>query len=166
MKVFIAQSLDGYIAGPGNSLDHLEPFSENDYGYDAFIADARAVVMGRNTFDTVYPSQGWTFPEHLDGVIVTSRPLPDDVPKNVYASNDFNRIAEVYPNAYVDGGQTIAAFTALGAITEAKIFTLPLLLGQGTPLFPPRSYGIDQWQLHDVRAYPCGTVMKHYKIGE
>lgn len=166
MKIFIAQTIDGYIAGPNGSLDHLAPFQDNDYGYEAFIQSVDAVVIGRRTFDAIYPKYGWTYPAHLPGVVITSRPLPEDTPNQVIGCADIDRIIRDFGNAYVDGGgQIIRLLCNRGAIREAHIFTLPLLLGNGIRLFPSSEPQLQPWRLIDSHSYSCGTVRHHYRIG-
>ncbi|NKB55318.1 MAG: hypothetical protein GKS00_03185 [Alphaproteobacteria bacterium] len=165
MQIFIAQTIDGYIAGPDDSLDHLTPFNDPDFGYDAFIATVDSVVLGRKTFDVIYPDHGWTYPSHLPGCVLTSRPLPDDVPDNVIGTADIDRVAAEYSNAFVDGGaQVIRTFCDRNLIREARIFTLPILLGDGTQLFASGAATQQSWTLIDTRRFPCGTVLTHYKI--
>lgn len=163
MKLFIAQTVDGYIAGDGGTMDHLAPFEGNDYGYADHIAGVDAVVMGRTTFDWLYPKHGWTYPPELPGIVMTSRPLPAGVPSQVAAATDPAAVARRYPNAYLDGGgETIRAFLEAGLISEARIFTLPILLGRGVRLFPSGTTTIRRWKLLDVKTYPCGTVCHRY----
>ena len=166
MKLFIAQTIDGFIAGPGGSLDHLNPFMANDYGYDAFIESVATVVIGRGTLDSIYPEHGWTYPPRLRGIVLTSRPLPDDIPDGVTAAADIDQILEVDRNAFVDGGgRTIRAMCERDLVREARIFTLPILLGDGVRLFPPGTPRTKAWPLEHSRTYPCGTVMHHYRVG-
>jgi dihydrofolate reductase len=164
MKLFIAQTIDGYIAGPDDSLDHLKAFGGEEHGYANFIKTVDAIVMGRRTFDVIYSDHGWTYPPELPGVVVTSRPLPEDVPNHVNGSANIDRIAEEYSNAFVDGGgQVVRAFCERNLIREAHIFTLPVLLGDGIPLFAPGKLATQTWQLVDVKAFPDGSVLHHYK---
>lgn len=165
MKLFIAQTIDGYIAGPDDSLDHLTPFNDPDYGYDKFVESVGSIVVGRKTFDAIYPDHGWTYPSHMRGAVVTSRPLPEGVPDNVIGTDDIDRVAAEFGDAFLDGGgQVIRTFWERGLIREARIFTLPILLGAGTRLFVDGAAREHFWNLVDTRQYPCGTVMNHYEM--
>lgn len=165
MRLFIAQTIDGFIAGPDGSLDHLAPFEGNDYGYQEHLRDAGAVVLGRATFDAIYPRHGWTYPAHLPGVVMTSRPLPPGTPPQVRAEADPDAVAAAHPDAFLDGGgATIRAFLTRGHVREARIFTLPLALGRGVRLFPERAAATERWRLLSARAYPCGTVGAVYAV--
>jgi dihydrofolate reductase len=166
MRIFIAQTIDGFIAGENDSLDHLEAFAGNEYGYGEMIAKVPAVVLGRRTFDAIFPKHGWTYPEGMPGIVVTNRPLPDGLPDNVTAQSDIDVVARRFPGAFIDGGaMTIAAFLARGHVRDADIFTLPVLLGRGTRLFKGLQAPGRSWRLASVRSYPCGTVRSTYAIG-
>lgn len=164
MKLFIAQTLDGFIAGPNDSLDHLQPFHGVDFGYEGHVATVDAVVLGRRTFDAVFPKYGWTYPPHLPGVVLTRRPLPEGTPAQVSTATDLTEIARRHPDAYVDGGaETIRGFLEIGAIDEMRIFTLPIFLGQGVRLFPEGASLAGAWTLEAVRAHPENVVEAHYR---
>ena len=166
MKIYIAQSIDGYIAGPDGSLDHLDAFQDSEFGYDEFIASVDGLIMGRNTLDAFYEQHGWPYPDTLPAVIMTHRLLPRGMPEHVKVSESIDVAAELYPNSYVDGGHVISQCLAKNLIREARIFTLPVLLGGGYPLFPEGLTAFNRWELLNSKAYPCGTVENHYKIPE
>src|SRR5260370_8702 len=71
--VFIAVSLDGFIARPDGSLDWLEPFPNEDNGYEAFFAGVDALVIGRGTYDTVLGFRVWPY-RGKRVIVCTSRP--------------------------------------------------------------------------------------------
>ena len=164
MKIYIAQTIDGYIAGSDGSIDHLDAFQDSEFGYDEFIASVDGIIMGRNTLDAFYEQHGWPYPEHLPAVIMTHRLLPRGVPEQVRTSESIQVAADLFPNSYVDGGHVIAQFLARGLIREARIFTLPILLGAGIPLFPEGVMTTQSWTLIGSKSHPCGTVENHYKI--
>ncbi|MCU0831283.1 MAG: dihydrofolate reductase family protein [Rhizobiaceae bacterium] len=166
MRIFIAQTLDGFIAGPNDSLDHLGPFHGVETGYDAMLAQAGAVVLGRRTFDRIFPTYGWTYPDTLQGCVLTRRELPVTTPAHVAAMQDVKAIARRYPHAFIDGGaETIAQFMRIGAIDTADIFTLPVRLGGGVRLFADQGTLTETWTLVDVRALDQGMVHARYRIG-
>lgn len=164
MKIFIAQTMDGFIAGEGGSLTHLEPFHGNDYGYESMIAEVGAVILGRRTFDAIVPVHGWTYPSHVAGVVMTSHPLPVGMPPQVIAATDPDEVAARHPDAFIDGGAgTIAQFLSRGLIREMRLFTLPILLGAGVRLFATDNAVPARWRLEEVRSFPCGTVETRYR---
>lgn len=162
--VFIATSLDGFIARPDGAIDWLpEPGADDTsdtdagsqgtdgggdardpFGYDAFFASVDAMVMGRNTFDLVRTFGAWPYGDKRV-VVLTSRPLdlPDDAAGRVTTSQGSpeevaRRLAdEGVGRVYVDGGRTIQAFLRAGLIRDLTITRIPVLLGEGIPLFGP-----------------------------
>lgn len=171
--VFIAQSLDGFIARPDHGLDWLEvetPEGE-DFGYAALMERVDALVMGRNTFETVlgfdvpWPygetpvvvltSRPLEIPEALRGTVSRSGGTPDEVAAELAARG----IRE----AYLDGGATIQRFLRAGLVSEMTISTIPVLIGAGIPLFG----ALDEDQpleLVEARGYEGGIVLSRYRV--
>lgn len=166
MKIYIAQTIDGYIADPSGSVAHLEAFQDTDFGYDEFIASVDGVIMGRNTLEAFFPEHGWHFPDDFPAIIMTHRLLPRGVPEHVRTSESIEKAAELLPNAYVDGAHVITQCFMRDLIREARIFTLPIFLGAGIPLFPEGISSMKRWSLISSKTYPCGTVESHYSIPE
>jgi dihydrofolate reductase len=163
MKLFIAQTLDGYIAGENDDLSYLQPYHGLDFGYDAHLESVDAIVLGRRTFDVIYPQFGWTYPGSLPGVVMSTRPLPAGTPAQVVTSTDPRAVAARYPNAYVDGGAgTIRAFLQIDAITEARIFTLPIMIGSGVRLFSEAPGFSLKWRLESSTVHGAGVVENRY----
>lgn len=145
-EVFIATSLDGFIARPDGDILWLtsRPVPEGeDFGYAAFLDGVGAMVMGRESFEKVLTFPEWpyktpvvvlsrspdrvTVPEALkDKVRVTSKP-PRKVLEDL-AAEGVNRI-------YLDGGKTIQSFLAEGLVRRMIVTLIPVLLGQGRPLW-------------------------------
>lgn len=141
--VYIATSLDGYIARPDGSIDWLIPFGEGDgdLGYAEFMSDKDAIVMGRGTFETVIGFDTWPY---TIPVIVMSRtlgPPPASVSDKVEVtdlspSDLLTSLAERGLNkVYVDGGQIVQAFLKEGLIDDIVLTRVPVLIGQGRSLF-------------------------------
>jgi dihydrofolate reductase len=143
--VYIATSLDGYIADKNGSLDWLQsiPNPDNlDFGWGEFMGQVDALIMGRNTFATVCGFDGeWPYPvpvfvlsnsmtsiadKYKDKAEIVSGPLA----KIVESLNDRG-----LSNLYIDGGKTIQSFLQADLIDELTITHIPILLGGGTPLF-------------------------------
>lgn len=164
MKIFVAQTIDGFIAGPDGSMSHMDAFQGNDFGYEAFIAGVDGLIMGRNTLEAFHDQHGWPYPDTLPAIIMTHRLLPRGIPAHVRTSESIEKAAELHPNAHVDGGHVIAQCLMRGLIREAQILTLPILLGAGIPLFPEGVTTLQSWALAGSKSHPCGTVENHYKI--
>jgi len=146
-SVFIATSLDGFIARRDGSIDWLNEANKSvptgeDCGYRKFMADVDAMVMGRNTFEQVLTFESW--PYGATPVVVMSRrgiSFPPNLQGSVSVSNEtptaiFARLSERgAKKIYVDGGLTVQSFLDAGLIDDITITTIPILLGSGKPLF-------------------------------
>lgn len=171
-SAFIATSLDGFIARTDGSLDWLPGAdgapSGDDHGYGAFIADVDALVMGRNTFDTVLAMRAWPYDER-DVVVLSHRPLPDvsDIPSRVerHAGPVEEALGALAArgrrHAYVDGGRTIRQCLRAGLLCRLTITWIPVLLGQGIPLFGDLPADVRLRHVHTV-AYDDGLVQSTY----
>lgn len=143
--VFIACSIDGYIADVNGGIDWLNsiPNPENhDMGYNSLMSEVDAIVMGRVTFETVCSFDcEWPYNTH---VFVLSNSL-DEIPSThadkaslLFGDIDgiIERIQEQgFNTLYIDGGSTIQNFLKNDLIHELRISTIPVLLGNGIPLF-------------------------------
>lgn len=148
IKLFIAQTLDGYIATNEESLDWLFAVDgEGDNGYSDFLADIDTVVMGRRTYDWVMTHENGTYPySQLKGIIFTNTAFqtPDDVQLVSGSVADWAKgaIAEKGKDIWViGGGELIRQFLEADLVDELIVTTAPVLLGEGIRLFPPGEYG-------------------------
>lgn len=144
-KVFIARSLDGYIADKKGGLDWLNSVPNPDHldlGYETFIQSVDAIVMGRATFETVC-SFDIEWPYNIP-VFVLSKSmlsLPEGFEHKAEIMNGpLSEILELihkkgYMQLYIDGGVTVQNFLKEDLIDELIITTIPILLGGGIPLF-------------------------------
>ena len=171
--VFIATSLDGYIARQNDDLDWLTGFSSpgEDHGYDAHIANIDGIIMGRGTYEKVLAFDEWYYSKP---VLVLSQTLdPASVPAHL---KDKVEISAATPEAamaiatergwrrvYADGGKLIQSFLRAGLIEEMIISRLPILLGDGIPLFGPLENDVTLDHI-ETKAFPSGLVQSHYRI--
>lgn len=144
-KVFIATSMDGFIADKNGNIDwlHSVPNPENDdMGYGEFMRNIDAIVMGRNTFDIVC-SFGIDWPYNVPIYVMSNRleSVPSELSEKVsLVSGDLLDIMDKihskgHSNIYIDGGKTIQSFLAEDLIDEITITIIPCILGEGIPLF-------------------------------
>ena len=143
--VFIARSLDGYIAGKNGELDwlHSVPNPDNgDMGYKELIEEIDAVVMGRTTFEVVRGFGGeWPYTKHVFVLSNTLESVPENLRSQVSLAKGttyevLNHIHEKgFGTLYIDGGRTVQEFLKEDLIDELRITTIPVLLGGGFPLF-------------------------------
>ena len=142
--VYIATSLDGFIATGDGGLDWLDEIpnpEQIDYGYAEFIKSIDAIVMGRNTFEKVLTFAQWIYDKP---VFVLSNGLTK-LPENIQGQAEIVRgdikklITQLnqksYTNLYIDGGKVIQSFLQADLIDEIIITRIPILLGKGIPLF-------------------------------
>lgn len=175
-SVFIATSLDGYIARKDGRLDWL-PGSDGgamgeDHGYEDFFASVDTLVMGRNTYETVLGFKEW--PYRGKRVIVLSRgypnslkPLADGVEGISAAPRDLAHQLEASgaSHVYVDGGKTIQGFLDAGLIHDMTITRVPVLIGEGIPLFGPLARDI-RLVHQETRAWGSGLAQGRYTVVE
>lgn len=172
-SVFIATSLDGYIARADGRIDWLEAANAavppgEDCGYAAFIATIDALVMGRNTFDLARTFPAWPYGD-LPVYVWTRRPGPPDAPATVRFTSDAPADlvmalgAAGHRRLYVDGGLTIQAFLRAGLIDDLTVTTIPVLLGAGKPLFGALDGDVALRHVA-THAYPFGFVQTRYEV--
>lgn len=171
VSVYIATSLDGYIARQHGELDWL-PTPENnqaeDYGYSDFIKSVDVIVMGRATFDKVLSFGDWPYGT-IKVIVLSHSNLPESVPDTVVrTSGSAMRIYQELVDSgvqhvYLDGGKTIQAFLAAGLVDEMIITTVPVLIGSGIPLFGALEHDVELI-LASVRSFENGLVQSHYRV--
>lgn len=141
VKMFIAMSLDGYIAGPQESLEFLKLVEKpgEDYGYGSFIADIDTIIWGRKTYDKVrsFESQ-FPYPEKQIFVLSALRTGKDKYVS--YFSNLQTLITDLKSqegkDIYCDGGgMLVKEMLRFDLLDEMRISVIPILLGGGTRLF-------------------------------
>ena len=143
--VFIAKSLDGYIADQEGGIDWLNsiPNTDNvDMGYHALLERVDAVVMGRNTFEIVCSFDiPWPYAKPVYVLSTTLLEIPEKY--QAYATLIKGKLTEClsqihakgHHKLYVDGGKTIQSFLKEDLMDELIISTIPILIGGGAPLF-------------------------------
>jgi dihydrofolate reductase len=173
--VFIATSLDGFIARQDGQIDWLNQAnlavpSGEDCGFAKFMASIDVLVMGRNTFEQVLSFGQW--PYGSTPVIVISRSLqslPTTAPATVSLLADDPAIlverlsANGVKRIYVDGGLTIQNFLAKNLINEITVTIIPVILGTGKPLFAELKKDI-HLELLESKAFSFGFVQNKYRV--
>jgi dihydrofolate reductase len=172
--IFVGVSLDGFIARPNGDLDWLMGEGGGDsaeYGYNEFIADIDAIVMGRKTFEKVLTFDKWYYGKKRV-VVLTNHPIDLSVAQargglvEVMAGSPAEMVSKLaFSGArrlYVDGGITIQQFLRAGLIHRLIISRLPVLIGEGIPLFGSILRDI---RLNHIatRTYPGGMVQSEYR---
>jgi dihydrofolate reductase len=171
--VFIATSLDGFIARPDGDIVWLtsRPVPESeDFGYAAFQDGIGAMVMGRESFEKVLTFPDW--PYQLPVVVLSRRPervtVPEALAGKVRVSGKGPRAvleelgAEGVARVYIDGGQTIRSFLAEGLVRRVIVTLIPVLLGEGRPLWG-HGAGDRDLTLVAARSWENGFVQVEYR---
>lgn len=167
--LFIAMSLDGYIAAPDGDIRFLPPIEKEgeDYGYTDFIDQIDTVVLGRKTYDKIL-SMGITNPYgDRDVYILTHSPKEQQGNLHYYSGNLKELImgfkSKQGKHLYCDGGaDTIHQLLADDLIDEMIISIIPVLLGEGIALFKGGLPSL-QLSLVKVSTYENGLVKLHYR---
>jgi dihydrofolate reductase len=169
-SVFIATSLDGFIARQDGALDWLPADGGEPHGYDEFIATVDAIVIGRKTFETVLAFDAWPYGTK-PVVVLSKRPSALRAPDGAVCDMMTGTPPEIVDrlsargmkHLYVDGGVTIQGFLEAGLIQRMIITRIPVLLGSGIPLFGPLSHDVRLEHIA-TRSYPSGMVQSEYLI--
>jgi len=169
-SVFIGTSVDGFIARPNGDLDFLPAGGGEPHGYEEFMAGVDALVIGRKTFETVLVYPEWPYGKKRV-VVLSSRPLDFSGVRGGVVEQMGGAPAEIVSklaasgvkHIYVDGGITIQAFLRAGLIQRLIITRVPVLIGEGIPLFSTLPIDV---QLKHVatRHYPSGLVQTEYQV--
>jgi dihydrofolate reductase len=171
--VFIAASIDGYIARKDGSLDWLHGHGESDggdHGYADFMASIDTVVMGRTSFEKVLTFDSWPYGSKRVAVLSSrSVAVPDELTSQVEAfSLDPEPLLRHLgqtgtESVYVDGGVTIQRFLRAGLIQEMTITRAPVLIGSGIPLFGDLSEDVALRHI-ETQAFSNGLVQSRYRV--
>ena len=168
-SVFVGTSLDGFIARTDGALDFLPPGGGEPHGYDEFMATVDALVIGRNTFETVLSFDAW--PYGMKPVFVLSTQALRPAPPGALVEQMSGPPAEIVSllsargirHIYVDGGVTIQRFLQAGLIQRLVVTRVPVLIGSGIPLFGSLPADIKLEHLR-TQHYPSGLVQSEYAI--
>ena len=173
-SVFIGTSVDGFIARPSGQLDFLPLDGGEPHGYTEFFASIDALVIGRNTYETVLAFPEWPYGDKRV-IVLSSRPLDfarlratnskasvdqmSGTPAEVVAQLEKRGIR----HAYIDGGITVQQFLRAGLIRRLIITRVPVLIGQGIPLFGtlPRDIRLKHIA---TQSYSSGLVKTEYEV--
>lgn len=164
--LFIATSLDGYIASADGTVDWL--FHDADYGYTEFMASVDAVVMGRKTWEQAKTFEEVPFTGKQIFVFSrTSTPAGDE--RIQYVHGDVATVVAELRRRFrrnvwlVGGGDLIRQFVLHHRIDEFRLFVHPLLLGAGIPLFLPHAERM-KLTFEGSQAFPSGLIELRYRL--
>jgi dihydrofolate reductase len=170
VSVFVGTSVDGFIARPNGALDFLPPGGGEPHGYNEFFASVDALVIGRKTFETVLAFPEWPY-GNKRVVVLSSRPVDLSVVRGGRVEQMAGTPAEIVSklagsgaqHVYVDGGITIQRFLRAGLVQRLIITRVPVLIGEGIPLFGTLPADIRLRHIA-TRHYPSGLVQTEYGV--
>ncbi len=167
--VFVGTSLDGFIARPNGAFDFLDAGGNEPHGYDEFIATVDALVMGRNTFEVVLSLGGWHYGKKP--VFVLSHHALPAAPAEAVVERMCGDPSDIvsqltkrgFEHIYVDGGLTVQEFIRAGFIQRLIVTRVPVLIGDGIPLFGKLLHDIPLKHVN-TRQFASGLVQSEYEI--
>jgi dihydrofolate reductase len=169
LSVFVGTSLDGFIARKNGDYDFLPVDGGGPHGYDEFIASVDTILIGRNTFEVVLKLPNWPYGDKRV-VVLSHRPLdlsgiagrveqmsgdPEQIVRELAATGG--------QHVYVDGGVTVQEFLRAGQIHRVTITRVPVLIGEGIPLFGSVARDIKLRHV-GTRQYKSGLVSSDYEV--
>lgn len=168
VSIYIAMSIDGYIARKNGGLDWLEygHSVDEDYGFKKFIGSIDALVLGRNTYEVVSGFDKW--PYEGKKVIVLSNTLSEVRKEAELFCGQLTDLAsrlhsEGIKRVWVDGGITVSKFLEAGLVDDITISVIAMVLGSGIPLFSTMNRE-HKCRLISTQSYPSGLVQLKYEV--
>jgi dihydrofolate reductase len=167
--LYIAMSLDGYIAKPNDDLSFLSIVQKEgeDYGYADFVSTIDTVILGRKTYDWVMKQVG-EFPHADKNAYIITRTARPTIGKTVFYTGDLTDLvrklkSENGKNIFCDGGAEIVnELLKNDLLDEIIISVIPILVGNGTRLFKD-GRPEQKLKLVNVKTFDTGLTQLHYK---
>jgi len=170
VSVFVGASVDGFIARSNGDLDRLPAGGGEPHGYEEFIASVDALVLGRKSYEKVLTFDTWPYGDKRV-VVLSSRPVDLSAARGAAVEQMAGTPAEIVAqlaasgarHLYIDGGITIQRFLRAGLVDRLVITRVPVLIGDGIPLFGALPRDI---RLRHVatRHFPSGLVSTEYHV--
>ncbi|MEA4985069.1 IS1595 family transposase ISCac2 [bioreactor metagenome] len=171
LSLFIATSLDGYIAKPNDDLSFLRLVEKEgeDYGYAEFTANIDTIILGRKTYDYVLREIGSSHYDNgqRDVYVITKTERPGTGKTTFFTgklSDLVQRLkSENGKDIYCDGGaEIINELLKNDLIDEFVISVVPVLVGNGTRLFND-GRPEQLLELKSVKTFDTGLTQLHYR---
>ncbi|CAJ1928281.1 unnamed protein product [Cylindrotheca closterium] len=178
----IALSVDGFIADKDGSMEWLNNQPQipgEDFGFKEFLKGVDCMIMGHKTFDTVagFGEKLWAYGDKPIYVLtrgaVSNVIVPDWVPRTVTVTTvkslqkfwlDLESSHPKFKTVYVDGGRTIQSLLRGGFIDRMTLTRVPILLGEGIPLFTASLGHNVNLKLLDTKPFPNGFIITTYQV--
>lgn len=168
ISIYIAMSIDGFIARRDGSIDWLEygHTGDEDYGFKAFFSSIDTLILGRKTYEVVSSFAEW--PYSGKRVIVLSNSLRSVREEAEVFCGPLEMLvsklrSEGVEHVWIDGGVTVSQFLGAGLVDRMTISVLPIILGSGIPLFSQTENELI-CRLTSSKSYPSGLIQLRYDI--
>jgi len=167
-SVYIAVSLDGFIARSDGTIDWLANVQRagEDYGYKRFFDAIDTVIIGRKTYDQVLGFDPWPYAGKRC-VVMTHAPPVSRHGETFFDGSALELVAGLREDgarrAYVDGGLVIQQFLAAGLVTDLTLSVIPILLGEGIRLFGKTGRDVPLALIRSTR-FDTGLAQLEYRI--
>jgi dihydrofolate reductase len=173
VSVFCGTSVDGFLARPDDTFDFLKAGEGVPHGFTEFFNSVDVVVIGRRTFEVVRDLGHFGLYGKKQVVVLSSSPLDLSSVKSTKVEQMSGTPQEIvarlakrgFKHAYVDGGITIQRFLKLGLVDRITVTRVPVLIGQGVPLFGPLPRDIRLRHVR-TRSYKTGMVQSKYEVDD
>lgn len=173
MKVtlYIAASVDGFIATPDGGVAWLDPFNGTgeDYGYAEFLKTVDTLVMGSKTYEQSLTFGAWAYPRKRS-VVMTTRALkkPEEAEVEFYSGKVTSLVQRLKDEGadhvwLVGGAALVQEFLQEDLVDELMLFEVPIILGEGISLFGDLKKKITM-KLLKTRSYKSGITLLHYLL--
>lgn len=148
--LFIAQSLDGYIATKEDSLDWLfKVEGEGDNGYSEFLETIDTILLGKRTYEWVMNHVEGVFPYQNKECYVFSRSIVEDTEDVKFVNDNIVEFTNNLKNKegkniwIVGGGDILHTFLKEKLVDELILIVAPTIIGNGIPLFKAGNYQLE-----------------------
>jgi dihydrofolate reductase len=166
--LYIATSLDGFVAGQNDDISWLNRYNDVDYGFNEFFSTIGVIIQGRRAYD-IETQHGWETP-HPVPTFVLSHGLPECKPQRaevVFTAEDIEEVLKkanrlTSKNIWIEGGANLAQqFLRRGLVDEIVLSIAPVILGDGIRLFGKTDAPIEL-SLREIRTFDKGLVQLLY----
>lgn len=164
--LYIATSLDGYIARTNGAVDWL--FTDGEYGYQSFYESIDTTLMGRKTYEQVLTFGDFPYPDKHNYVFTHRAENTESEHVTFVTKDAVGFIRELKTQEGKDiwligGGGLIQTCLQDHLVDELRLFVHPVLLGDGLPLLPPPA-DLVPLEMLDQRVYENGLLELHYRV--
>jgi dihydrofolate reductase len=167
--LYIAHSIDGYIADAQGRIDWLKPYDAYDFGYDGFYRGIDALIMGRKTYQQCRTFPEWPYAGKPTFVMTKGRPVDGDglavfddrTPAEIMLDLEHAGRRRIW---LVGGGGPVRAFLDARLLDRLVLFQIPEILGSAAPLWPAGRRRASP-HFRNAVIHGNGVIETHYDIG-